>query len=87
MINHPFGTGFYQLSMVMTGGWFMIVVPTLETQILKWNFSYATHTHTHTQSQQKTHLFVSPRVAWDDSMPAMARGSLHHERYQCTNGD
>ena len=59
MINHPFGTGFYQLSMVMTGGWFMIVVPTLETQILKWNFSYATHTHTHTIAAEDPPFCVS----------------------------
>ena len=29
IVNHPFGNGLYQLSMVMTGGWFIIVMPTL----------------------------------------------------------
>ena len=30
IINHPFEDGLYQLSMVMTGGWFIIVtIPTL----------------------------------------------------------
>ena len=27
--SHPFGNGVYQLSMVMTGGCFIVVIPTL----------------------------------------------------------
>ena len=30
IINHPFGIGLYQLSIAMTGGWFIIVIPTLD---------------------------------------------------------
>ena len=29
IINHPFGNGLYNLFLVMTGGWFIIVLPTL----------------------------------------------------------
>ena len=29
IINHPFGNGLYKLFLVMTGGWFIIVLPTL----------------------------------------------------------
>ena len=29
MKNHPYWNDLYQLSMVMTGGWFIIVIPTL----------------------------------------------------------
>ena len=30
IINHPFGNGLYQLSMVMTGVWYIIVIATLK---------------------------------------------------------
>ena len=35
IINHPFGNCFYHLFMVMTGGWFMIVLPTLDAHLVR----------------------------------------------------
>ena len=41
VINRRFGNGPYQLSIVMTGGWFIVAIPTLFVEIHICDFMFA----------------------------------------------
>ena len=42
IINHPFGNGLYQLSMVMTAGWFIITCPSFKLYLFRFDHRWMT---------------------------------------------